>query len=126
METFYLILIGLLAVGVLLLLLWLKPDLAKKYWAYIAAGVVAVGGLVFALTQRKRPAPTPDPEMAEKEDQLRADLAKVHEEAEQQITQARQEESEVQAEVTEIQGISDEQERLKRLADLFNKTRRRR
>lgn len=126
METFYLILIGVLAVGVLLLLVWLKPDLAKKYWAYIAAGVTAVGGLVFLLAQRKRPAPGPDPEMQHKEDQLKEDLAKVHEEAEQKIEAARLDEVEVQREVAEIQKIPEEQERLNRLADLFNRTRRRR
>lgn len=123
MEQFYIILICVLVAAGLLLLLVLKPDLAKKYWGYIAAGVAVVAGLVFALAQRKRPA-APDPEMQEKEQVLQEDLKEVHEEAETVIREAQTREAEVHAEVEEIKQIDDKEERLKRLSDLFNRTRR--
>jgi len=125
MEQFYLILIGILAAGALLLLAWLKPDLAKKYWGYILAAAGAIGGVVFLIAQRKRPAPEPDPEIAAKEVQLREDLTKVHAEAEATIAVARTEEHAVQQEVEEIKAIPEEAERLRRLSELFNRTRRR-
>lgn len=125
MEQFYLILIAALTVGGLLLLFVLKPDLAKKYWAYIAGAVAAIGGAVFLFSQRKGPA-QPDPVMEEKEQKLQEDLKKVHEEAEAEIQQARAKEQEVHNEVEEIKQIDNEEERLRRLADLFNRTRRRR
>lgn len=123
MEQLYIILICVLVAAGLLLLVVLKPDLAKKYWGYIAAGVAVVAGLVFAVSQRKRPA-APDPEMQKKEQILQEDLKEVHEEAELVIREAQTREAEIHAEVEEIQQIDDKEERLKRLSDLFNRTRR--
>lgn len=124
MDSFYLILIAVLLCGVLVLLAFLKPEWAKKYAGYVVLGVAALGGLVALFTQRKTPAP-PDPEIKEKEDKLKQDLAEVHEEAEEQIREAEQKHEEVKVEVAEIQQIDDKEERLRRLSDLFNRTRRR-
>ncbi len=125
MEQLYLIVIASLVVVGLLLLFVFKPDLAKKCWAYILGGAALIGGIVFFLGQRKRPA-TPDPVMAEKEKKLQEDLRKVHEEAEAAIQAAREKEQEVHIEIEEIKQIEDDEERLQRLAALFNRTRRRR
>lgn len=123
MEQFYLILVcGLVAAGLLALFI-LKPNIAKKYWGYVVAAAAAIGGIVFVLAQRKSPA-APDPVMAEKEKKLQEDLKKVHEEAEAAIQEAREKEQEVHNEVEEIKQIDDEKERLRRLASLFNRTRR--
>ena len=123
MEQIYLIVISVLIVAGLLLLFVLKPDLLKKYWGYIALSVAAVGGVIFFLTQRKGQIRT-DPEMEKKEKRLQEDLKRVHEEAEAQVQEARVQEIEVHQEVEEIKKIDDDEERLRRLADLFNRTRR--
>ena len=126
MDTVYLIVISLLAAGSLVLLVWLKPDLAKKYWGYLIAGVAALAGLIVLVSQRKQKPTTPDAVTQKKEEQLRVDLGKVHAEAEAEIAVARTAEVAVQQEVEEITDIQSEEERLKRLSDLFNRTRRKR
>lgn len=126
METLYLLLLSLLIAVLLFLFIWLKPDLAKKYWAYILGGLATIFAAVILLTQRKQPASSPDPEMKEKEDKLKADLVVAHEKAEAEIVLAVKEEDVIQEEVAAISRMTDEQERLKKLADLFNSTRKQR
>lgn len=123
METVYILLISVLFAVLLFLFIWLKPDLAKKYWAYILGGISAVAALIVLVTQKKHAPPSPDPELKEKEDQLKEDLSEVHNRAESEIEVAREAEATVQAEVEAITHVSDEKERLKRLSDLFNRTR---
>lgn len=123
METIYILLLSVLVAVLLFLFIWLKPDLAKKYWAYILGGLSAVVALVILLAQKKQPPLSPDPEMKEKEDQLEEDLSEVHKRAEAEIAGAKESEEIVLTEVEDITKVADEEERLKRLSDLFNRTR---
>jgi len=108
---------------VLLLLHKFKPDLSKKVWGYVVAAIVTVSGVFFLFGRRKKEAPTDD-KIRRKEEKLREDLQRVHEEAEEEIRQAAEKEEEVKKELEAIQEIDDEELRLSRLADLFNRTRR--
>lgn len=82
-----------------------------------------MAGFFFLVGRRKTTTPE-DPELRKKEDKLREDLRIVHEEAEEKIREAAEKEEEVRKEVEDIKRIEDEEERLKLLASLFNRTRR--
>lgn len=123
MQTLTLIILFSVSAAVLFAIFYFKPDLPKKVWGYIAAGVIAMAGFFFLVGRRKTTTPE-DPELRKKEDKLREDLRIVHEEAEEKIREAAEKEEEVRKEVEDIKRIEDEEERLKLLASLFNRTRR--
>lgn len=113
-----------LVFGVVVLALVLKPEWGRKYYIQLSAGLAALVGTVFFLGKIKKGSLRLDPEIQEKEAKLKKDLAKVHKEAEATISEAAKKEDAIKQEVETIRVISDDEERLKRLAELFNKTRR--
>tara|TARA_R100000656_G_scaffold104176_1_gene76060 strand:- start:93828 stop:94232 length:405 start_codon:yes stop_codon:yes gene_type:complete len=116
------ILLGVLAL--VLVFVFTKPELAKKYALWLIGGVVAVFGAVFLFRRRGSTHVDTDP-LKKQEEKLREDLAEIHEEAEKEIREAAEKEEEVKEELEEIQQIDEDEERLRRLSELFNRTRRR-
>lgn len=123
MTTIYLLLIlGLLVIS-LILVIKFRPALFKRYWKYglgILAGVFSLVFVFGKLVKRDNP----DKKGDKKRDKLDDNLEKVNKESAQEIAKAVEKEDKVREEVARIKEIPEEEERLKQLADLFNKTRR--
>jgi membrane protein implicated in regulation of membrane protease activity len=126
MDTVYLVVIGALLVGVLVLLAMFKRDWLVKGWKYIAGAAVALVALFFAFGRRRsEPDPGIQEEIKQKREELQKNLEEVRQEGQVEVDQAKAKEQEIVEELHEIEEIQDEEEKLNRLEELFNKTRRR-
>ena len=123
MSTLYLVVFFALLVAVLVLLLKFKRDLLTKYWKYIAGAGVGLFTIVFVAGKLKK-SPKADPKGDKKEEKLDRELEEIKEDADKEVAEAVRKEEKVKEELNDIKEISDEEERLKKLSDLFNKTRR--
>jgi sugar phosphate permease len=126
MDTVYLVIIGTLLVGGIVLLAMFKRDWLIKGWKYIAGAAVSLVALFFLFGRRKsQPDPVVQEEIKQKREELQKSLDEVRQEGQAEVEQAKQKEQEIITELHEIEEISDEAEKLQRLEELFNKTRRR-
>jgi len=123
MSTLYLIVFFSLAVAVLLLMLKFRRDLLYRYWKYITGAGISLVAIVFVAGKLKK-SPKTDPKGDKKKEELDQGLEAIEKEANKEIEEATAKEEEVKTELSAIKEISDEEERLRQLSDLFNKTRR--
>jgi len=123
MTTIYLVALFSLLIVVLILLLKFQPELLKKYWKYLAGAGAVAFSVVFLVGKLKK-TEKPDVKGDKKKKKLDEGLEKVNAEAEVEIEEAKKEEKKVTDKLEKIKEISDEKERLKQLAELFNETRR--
>tara|TARA_R100001132_G_C3271149_1_gene93266 strand:+ start:2117 stop:2512 length:396 start_codon:yes stop_codon:yes gene_type:complete len=110
------------AVGFLFLLIK-RRDLVIKYWKWglgILGSFLALIGLGFLTSKEKESEVSRDPHLLKKERELEESLGMSRKDLEEKIEVLKEEEEQVHSEIEEISKIEDEQERLQRLADLWN------
>tara|TARA_Y100000310_G_C20681573_1_gene816262 strand:+ start:464 stop:859 length:396 start_codon:yes stop_codon:yes gene_type:complete len=126
MKSFYsfLFIFVLLAAAVGFLFLLIKRrDLVIKYWKWglgILGSFLALIGLGFLTSKEKESEVSRDPHLLKKERELEESLGMSRKDLEEKIEVLKEEEEQVHSEIEEISKIEDEQERLQRLADLWN------
>lgn len=126
MDTVYLVVICTLLVGVVVLLALFKREWLVKGWKYIAGAAAALVALFFLFGRRKSVIDVAvHEEIKQKREELQAQLDEVKQAGHVEVEQAKKQEQEILQELSSIDKLADEEEKLRRLQDLFNKTRRR-